>query len=67
MVCATGHVIVGTVVSTRFTLNVQFAVLPLASVAVSVTVVVPTPLTAVPAAGDCVTVTAEQLSAVVAS
>ena len=62
--------IVGTVVSTRFTLKVQLAVLPLASVTVSVTTVVPTPLTAVPAAGDCVTVNepaAVQLSATVAN
>ena len=61
---------VGTVVSTRFTLNVQFALLPLASVTVSVTVVVPTPDTAVPAAGDWVTVNepdAVQLSATVAN
>ena len=58
---------VGLVLSTRFTLKVQFDELPLASVAVSVTVVVPTPETEVPAAGDCVTVTDKQLSAVVAS
>jgi hypothetical protein len=69
-VCALGHVIVGTVVSTRFTLNVQLAELPFASVTVNVTTVVPTPDTAVPAAGDCVTVNepaAVQLSATVAS
>ena len=61
---------VGTVVSTRFTLNVQLALLPLASVTVNVTTVVPTPDTAVPAAGDWVTVNepaAVQLSATVAS
>ena len=61
---------VGTVVSTRFTLKVQFAPFPLASVTVNVTTVVPTPDTAVPAAGDCVTVNepvAVQLSATVAS
>ena len=61
---------VGTVVSTRFTLNVQDAVFPLASVTVNVTTVVPTPDTAVPAAGDCVTVNepvAVQLSATVAN
>ena len=41
--------IVGTVVSTRFTLNVQLAELPAASVTVNVTTVVPTPdNTAVP-------------------
>ena len=57
----------GTVVSTRLTLKVQVEIFPLASVAVNVTTVVPTPLTAVPAAGDCITTTAEQLSAVVAS
>jgi hypothetical protein len=38
----------------RFTLNVQLALLPAASVAVNVTTVVPIPDTAVPAAGDCV-------------
>jgi hypothetical protein len=57
-------------VSTLFTLNVHDAVLPLASVTVKVTTVVPTPDTAVPAAGDCVTVNepaAMQLSATVAS
>ena len=60
----------GTVVSTRFTLNVHDAVLPLASVTVNVTTVVPTPDTAVPAAGDCVTVkepAAVQLSARIAN
>ena len=70
IVCALGQVIVGTVVSTRFTLNVQLALLPLASVTVNVTTVVPTPDTAVPAAGDCVTVNdpeAVQLSARVAN
>jgi hypothetical protein len=63
-------VIVGTVVSTRFTLNVHDAVFPLASVTVNVTTVVPTPDTAVPAAGDWVTVNepvAVQLSATVAN
>ena len=62
--------IVGTVVSTRLTLKVQFALFPLASVTVNVTTVVPTPETAVPAAGDCVTVNepeAVQLSATVAN
>jgi hypothetical protein len=61
---------VGTEVSTLFTLKVQLAELPLASVTVNVTTVVPTPDTAVPAAGDCVTVNepaAVQLSATVAS
>ena len=70
MVCALGQVIVGTVVSTLFTLNAQLALFPLASVTVNVTTVVPTPDTAVPAAGDCVTVNepvAVQLSATVAN
>ena len=56
--------------STRFTLNVQLALLPLASVTVKVTAVVPTPDTAVPAAGVWVTVNdpvAVQLSATVAN
>jgi hypothetical protein len=69
-VCAAGHVMVGTVESTLFTLNVQLALLLLASVTVKVTTVVPTPDTAVPTAGDCVTVNdpvAVQLSATVAS
>jgi hypothetical protein len=56
-VAEAGHNTVGGVVSTRVTLNVQFAVFPDGSVAVSVTMVVPVPLTIVPAAGDCVTVT----------
>ena len=62
--------IVGTVVSTRFTLKVQLDELPLASVTVKVTTVVPTPDTAVPATGDWVTVkdpAAVQLSATVAN
>jgi hypothetical protein len=52
-----GQVIAGGVLSTRVTVNVQVAVLPFASVAVMVTVVVPTPVNTVPAAGDCVLVT----------
>jgi hypothetical protein len=51
-------------------LNVHDAVLPLASATVKVTTVVPTPDTAVPAAGDCVMVNdpvAVQLSAAVAN
>ena len=43
---------VGGVLSTRLTLKVQLEVFPFVSVAVSVTTVVPTPETAVPAAGD---------------
>ena len=61
---------VGTVVSTRFTLNVHDAVFPLASVTVKVTAVVPTPDTAVPVAGDWDTVNepvAVQLSPTVAN
>ena len=50
--------IVGRVVSTRLTLNVQFEELPATSVTVIVIAVVPTPDTAVPIAGDCVTVSA---------
>ena len=53
--------------STLFTLNEQVDVFPLASVAVNVTAVVPTPDTVVPAMGDCVIVTAEQLSLAVAN
>ena len=45
----------GTVVSTRFTLNVHDDVLPAASVAVKVITVTPSPVTVVPTAGDCVT------------
>ena len=48
----------------------QLALLPLASVTVKVTTVAPTPDTAVPTAGDCVTVNdpaAVQLSARVAN
>ena len=61
---------VGNVVSTLFTLNEQFDEFPEASTTVIVITVVPTPDTAVPAAGDCVTVSdpeAVQLSATVAS
>ena len=60
----------GGVVSTRFTLKLHDALFPLASVTVNVTTVVPTPDTAAPAAGDCVTVNepvAVQLSATVAN
>ena len=56
--------------STRFTLKLHDEELPLASVTVNVTTVVPTPETAVPAAGDWVTVNdpaAVQLSATVAN
>ena len=53
--------------STLLTLNEQVELLPLASVAMSVIDVTPTPDTIVPAAGDCVTVTDEQKSATVAN
>jgi uncharacterized membrane protein len=57
----------GGVSSTLLTVNEQVAVLPFPSFAVSVTVIAPAPLTVVPAAGVCVTVTvAEQPSEVVA-
>ena len=62
-----GQVIDGLVLSTLFTLNWHEVVKPLASVAVKVTTVVPTPLTAEPIAGDCVTVTVPQLSAAMAN
>ena len=54
LVIFAGHVMVGIVVSTLFTFSVQLLELPAASVAVSVTTVTPTPLTADPTAGDCV-------------
>ena len=69
-VCVAGHVNVGPVLSTRFTVNVQYDVLPLPSFAVRVTVVFPMLLTMVPGAGDWVTVMepdAVQLSLFVAS
>jgi hypothetical protein len=57
----------GNVMSTAFTSNEHVEVLPFPSLAVSVTVVVPTPLTVLLAAGDWVTViTVAQLSLVVA-
>lgn len=52
-----GQVMVGNTLSVLFTKNVQLLVLPLQSVAVKVTVVGDDPVTTVPAAGDCVTVT----------
>ena len=61
-----GQEMPGGVTSTRFTLKLQLAVRPASSMSVSVTVVDPTPETAVPAAGDWVTVGAEQLSVAVA-
>ena len=64
-----GQVIVGLVTSTLVTVNVQLLLLPAASVAVKVTVVVPVPDSIVPAAGDCVMVIAPaavQLSLTVA-
>jgi hypothetical protein len=60
-----GHVIVGAVVSTVITVNEQVAVLPLASVAVQVTVVVPNG-NVLPDGGLQATVTPGQLSVAVA-
>ena len=58
------HDIVGKLTSTLFKLKVVLATFPLASVAVKVTTVVPTPVKVEPAAGDCVTTGAgEQPSA----
>ena len=48
------HEIVGKVTSTLFKVKVVLATFPLASVAVKVTVVAPTPDKVVPAVGDCV-------------
>lgn len=63
-----GQVIAGGVVSTLFTVNEQVAVLPLPSLAVSVTVLLPTPDKAAPDTGACVTVgTAAQLSLTLAA
>jgi cell division protein FtsW (lipid II flippase) len=45
---------VGGVISVRLTLNVQLLLMPAASVAVIVMVVVPAPFTMVPGAGDWV-------------
>lgn len=62
--CVAGQVTVGGVLSTLFTLNEQDVVFPFPSLAVKTTVVVPTPETVVPEAGDCVTLGVPQLSAV---
>lgn len=56
MVIAVGHVSVGGVLSMRVTEKVHVAALPLISVAVKVTTVVPLPDITVPAGGDCTTV-----------
>lgn len=62
-----GQVILGRVTSILFTKNEQVAVLPFPSLAVKVTVLLPTPDTEVPDTGDCVTVgEAAQLSTTVA-
>ena len=50
-----GQIIDGLVISTLFTVNEQELVFPLKSVAVKVTVVLPTPFNVVPLGGDCVT------------
>lgn len=60
-----GQVMVGGVVSTLFTTNEHVLVLPLPSLAVSVTVVAPTPVKVVLARGDWVIVGVLQLSLVV--
>ena len=59
--------ITGAVTSTLFTVNEQVLVLLLASLAVKVTVTLPVPLAAVPAAGDCVIVGVLHASLAVAS
>jgi hypothetical protein len=56
MVTAPGQVTVGGVASTTVSVVVHVAMLPAASVAVTVIVCEPNP-TSVPAAGDCVSVT----------
>ncbi len=57
----------GGVLSTFVTVNVHsVSQLPLMSVTVSVTVILPEPETEVPAMGDCVTLCTPQLSPVVA-
>ena len=61
-----GQVIPGGVLSTLVIIKLHIVVLRDASFAVNVTKRVPIPVTEVPGAGDCVTVTAEQLSLVVA-
>ena len=57
-----GQVMVGGVISRTTTLKVQLAVLPAASVVVSVSVVVLPIANGVPTAGVCVFVADEQLS-----
>ena len=63
-VCVEAAVIVGTVVSLTTSVATHVVVLPAASIAVSVTVVVPTE-TVAPAAGDCVKDVTPQLSVAV--
>ena len=61
-----GQVIVWLVVSILLTKNEQLKVLPLPSLAVNTTVLMPTPEMVIPEGGDCVVVGNPQLSAVVA-
>lgn len=63
MVWAAGQVMVGTDVSVLFTVKEQLFVLPLPSLAVRVTIELPTPVNTVPDAGDWVTTGVPQLSA----
>lgn len=65
-VCVPGQVTEGAISSTRFTVNEQLAVFPLPSLAVRVTVVLPTPVTCVPNAGAWVKAGVLQLSDMVA-
>ena len=61
-VCVAGQVISGGVMSKRLTSNEHEVELPFPSLAVKTTVVVPTPVTVLPAVGDCVTLCVPQLS-----
>ncbi len=65
-VCVVGQLIVGGVWSTFVTVKVHSVSLPLMSVTVSVTIMLPALETNVPAVGDCVTLCTPQLSPVVA-
>ncbi len=61
------NVNVGEPTSTLFTVKVQEAVVLQPSVAVSVSVIGPVPLTVVPTVGDCISVGVLQLSEAVAN
>jgi hypothetical protein len=70
MVASAGQLMDGAVTSALVRVKLQEVELPAASVAVSVTVVVPTPVSTVPTAGDWVTTiepAALQLSTTVAT